>query len=135
LIIFCSFLFLADLICLNLFQESEDGNMEKIQRWPEVLFAKAQVCRLPVRNRPVSVLFMPLGMGPMEPEAGGICCIRVRAGHNCGWNPVALPHCCPVVGDIPNRGRKGRGQSRNSTRSRGSYQFVSHSEKLVGPRR
>ncbi|KAF2300651.1 hypothetical protein GH714_014977 [Hevea brasiliensis] len=91
--------------------EGEDGDMEEIQRRPEVLLAETQICRLPVRDSTVGVLFMSIGVGPMESKTGRIRSVGLRAGNNSRWYPVAFPHRCSLAGDIPHGCGKGRGKA------------------------
>lgn len=83
--------------------------MAEIRRRPAVLLAEGTVRRLPVGDCAVKVLFVPIGVGPMEPQAGGVHGFGVCSGHNRRWHTVALPRRRAVGGYISNRGGKRRG--------------------------
>lgn len=108
--------------------------MAKIQRRPKILPTEAQICRLPVRDRTVGLLFMSIGVGPMEPKAGGVRGVGLRAGNYSGWYPVALPLRRELAGDINHRGGEGYRKIRDDSRTRGSYQSEHHPKEPVGPK-
>lgn len=106
--------------------------MAKIWQRPPILLAETSVCRFSVRDFTVKFLFVPIGMGSVESEVGGIRGFGLRPGCHSQRNPVAIPLRRAMGRDIPHGGGERCGKPRENPGTRGSYQSYSHSEKAAG---
>lgn len=69
----------------------------------------------------------------MESEVGGVGCVGLCAGCDCGWDTVAVFLRRAVVGDIVERGGEGRGEVGEDSGASGGDEPECHSEEPVGP--
>lgn len=84
--------------------------MAEIRQRPAFLPTAEQVRRVPIGDRTVDVLPVPVRVGTVESEAGGVRVFGLRAGDRGGRNPTAVSGRRAVGGDIVDPGGKGRGQ-------------------------
>lgn len=107
--------------------------MAEACRRPEVLPTTAQVCRLPVRDRAVVVLFVPVGLGTLESQVGRVRGFGLCPGYHSRRHPAALPRRRPLGGDINFRGGGRRGPAGRHPRRRGCHESDRYTAEPVGP--
>lgn len=120
-------------VCFSFVKASADSYMAKVQQWPAVLPAEAEVCRLPNGNRAVSFLFVSARVGPVESSTGWVSCIGVHTGDHRRRYPITVLLRSAVAGDITNSGGERRREARPDPGARGCHEPQRDSTEPVGP--